>query len=491
MYAHDDPNIIWVAPEFEGRSTGTFDAPFTDVSMAVKKAQPGNTVVLKAGEYRDSVSIHNSGTLTKPVRIVSDNVTGPGVYCYAGWYLYDVSDLIVSGITFKDISHQAISVIGACERNSFTSLRFVNCGLGEKTACTFFFGGSGAQCNVVENCIFEIDQCNYADTISDLPIGLMISQGDTEEDAKPNTNHIFRRNRFLRYGCAIIVGTHDEESRSYSHIVESNSIRYCSSDGIRIKCGDTIVRDNVIQHCRKNGISVIHGRSDTISNNRIEECKTGIHIAGYDCTLTNNCIIRSGEQAVLITAKSIGKQLLRGDTSIELNTCIDSGKDCNSVSCRNIMMDTDSYCIIRRNVFHGKGKPYSIMKKKAADTPDPGFYVDDNIASDGCSPVEGCNKLNISFIDSKSDNYTNQSGYGASGWMVENPKIPFQDSIEYKSYQPVIGQDSTVLENSVGETDMYLRSLFINAQQGDDEEEEDFNSGTEEDDGIIDFSDWD
>ena len=73
----------------------------------------------------------------------------------ACWFFYDICDLIVSGFTFRDAPHGAVSVMGACLRNRFADLLFINCGTRESASCTLFFGGAGGSCNVVENCLFE------------------------------------------------------------------------------------------------------------------------------------------------------------------------------------------------------------------------------------------------------------------------------------------------------------------------------------------------
>ena len=491
MYSHDDPKIIWVSSKFNGKCNGTFEAPYTDIRKAVMKARPGSMVVLLPGDYTECVNIENCGTITEPIRIVSEDGCGDEVCCRSGWFFYDVSDVIVSGITFRNIAHQAVSVIGACKRNSFNNLRFVNCGVDKGTPCTFFFGGSGAQCNVVENCIFEIDRKKETKGEVDLPIGLMISEGDTQADAEQNKNHIFRKNSFVNYGCAIVVGTRDQQNGSYNHIVENNVIQNCSGDGIRIKCGDTFARGNILQKCKKNGISIVHGRSDVISDNRIEECESGIYIAGYDCTLSNNCIIKSGKQAVFIATKSAENKLLRGNTIIEKNTFVDSGIKCGTSSCSDILLDTNTNCIIRRNIFHGKGKPYIVRRRKKDLFQSGVFLIDDNKISGGCFPAEGCNELPISFPDKKAGNYANQSGYGACGWVVESSEIPLKVSSEVISYKPDDYPNKRFIEENLKVKDQYIRSFFTNTENGDSEEPEDPFAGSRGDDGIIDFSDWD
>ena len=73
MYSHDDPKIIWVSSLFEGTGSGTYDEPYTSISRAIGKAQPGNTVVLKPGNYTENVSVQISGTIDQPIRIVAEN----------------------------------------------------------------------------------------------------------------------------------------------------------------------------------------------------------------------------------------------------------------------------------------------------------------------------------------------------------------------------------------------------------------------------------
>ncbi len=494
MYAQDDPQIIWVSKDYEGIGNGTYSAPFSDINSAVKSAQPGNTVVLQAGDYYDNVSIENSGTITRPIRIVSEEGAQSSVCCYASWYFYDISDLIVCGITFRDIPQHAIAVIGSCERNSFTKLHFHNCGTDKKTPCTFFFGGSGGQCNVVEDCIFDLDQSKKEVQSVDIPVGLMISEGDSEENAQPNRNHVFRRNSFIHYGCAIIVGTHDSPLQNYSHIVENNIIKNCANDGIRIKCGDTSVKGNVLLNCQENGISIVHGKSDLISNNRIEECVTGIRVNSADCTITNNCIIHSEKQAIAITGKSPGDSMLSGNTIIESNSCIDSGIDDGQASRSSILIDTDSGCIIRRNIFHGKGKPFSFPADSGVNMPESTLFANDNKVSGGCSVEKGCDEMDAHFQDLESGNYISSSGYGVTGWTAEGAEIPPRDLKEMESYKSAIFPHSSFFEQSGNETELYDRSLFLNEEQEDtqtDDENEDIYADSRGEDGIIDFSDWD
>ncbi len=125
MLDPNDPSILWVSAS-AGDGNGTRDNPFESIVRALAVVRPGQTIVLLCGEYADTVTIEISGTLHQPVRIMADP-NGRTVVKNA-WFLYDTSDLIISGFTFSNVPAVALSVIGACERNRFENLAFIECG---------------------------------------------------------------------------------------------------------------------------------------------------------------------------------------------------------------------------------------------------------------------------------------------------------------------------------------------------------------------------
>jgi len=490
MYQHDDPNILWVSAAFEGRGNGTFDSPHNDITRAVESARPGNTVVLKAGRYAAGVSIQNSGTITRPIRIVAEEENGSEVCCLSSWFLYDVSDVIISGITFRDVTHQAISSIGACKRNSFSNLRFFNCGLSTEASCTLFFGGSGAECNVVQSCVFEVDPERCTDLKEGLPIAVMITEGDTDEFVEPNKDHIFRRNSFAHYGSAVVAGTRDNHSGIYSHIIENNTIQNCSGDGIRIKCGDTIVRGNVLQKCEKSGVAVTGGSFDVLYDNRIEECGVGIYIEGFECTIRNNCIVRSGTRAIVVAAKSKADAFHRTNTLVEMNTFIDSGIKTGAPDPGDILLDTDSHCVIRGNVFDGQGAPY--ISHAVAGGRSGKILAEDNKVGGSTKTADGCTRMEFSFFGRQAGNFGNNAGYGASGWMAEGSVIPSQERTDDTAYSPGDYHNADYFEKHGGAKQSSFGDLFVNAlRETEDEEADDDVSEDRAGNGMIDFSDWD
>ena len=297
MFDKNAPSILWVSPA-GSHGDGTFDRPFGAIERALEIVKPGTTVVLKRGVYPGDVTFDISGTLHEPIRLVADG--GAGVEALgACWFFYDVSDIIVSGITFKEAPFGAISVIGRCRRNRFDNLRFVKCGTSGKTSCTLFFGGSGSNCTMVENCRFEHapQRKGAAPDPSAMAIGLMVGDGDAAA-GEPCTDHVFRKNIFVNYDYGILVGAGETPAGHYGHIVEYNAVEACGVEGIMVKCSDTLVRGNRVERCPGTGIAVGAGKGSMVDSNRIVDCGHGIMVNGVGHTVTGNCIVHCRSEAI-------------------------------------------------------------------------------------------------------------------------------------------------------------------------------------------------
>ncbi len=424
MLDKNNPEILWVSPD-AAEGQGTWESPFNSINDALRVVKPGNTIVLKAGIYRDNQTFEISGTPQRPVRIVPDT-DAEVVIEESCWFFYDTSDLILSDLTFKNAPFGAISVIGTCKRNRFDSLQFINCGTMNKASCTMYFGGSGGEFNVVENCRFERENqsAHQAQIPDEACIGIMISEGDIEESS-PLIDHILRRNHFSNYGNAILIGTRDSTTNPYGHIVEYNTIRNCSSDGIKIKCGDIQIRGNLLENCHSCSISIQAGVGSVIENNRITGSNTGISINGLGHSVSNNCIIRCKEEAIRVCGKSNGEKTAAGNLLIEKNTLIECGTPDNLHSAF-IRIEPGTTSIIQKNIFHGKGYPYRIStseqnQKVKASTEKPGkteAVIDNNLGSGDCQILEGITFGTVNFTKNEIDSFENDSGYGASGWML-------------------------------------------------------------------------
>jgi hypothetical protein len=461
MYDHDESTTFWVSPEGSDKGPGTFDEPYASIAHALERVRPGHTIVLKEGEYRGDVTVQVSGIMRRPIRILAHEGARVEVR-QSSWFFYDVSDLIVSGITFRGAPNVAVSVIGRCERNSFRDLRFISGEATGKVPCTMYFGGSGARHNVVERCRFEVPSDSELEKGR---IGIMIAEGDDQHGAMPNTKHLFRRNVFVNYGCGIMVGSRHVPGSTYGHLVEDNVVEGRGGDGIRVRCGDTIVRGNRLSGCGGVGIAVIAGYGSTIEDNRIVECGTGIRVAGMGHSVRNNLLLRCRREALHAAASEEDRRST--NTVVESNTCV----DCGTGGVAGVRLDSSAGCIMRKNLFYGAGRPYRResergdgRQRRGAET----LFVDDNLTGGGCAAAAGCTGITFAFVDPARDNFANESGYGAGGWAVHGAGRESVTDTRGSLHAGNDEEDESAVDRLLTEVDrdeLVDRSLFF----GDDE----------------------
>jgi hypothetical protein len=413
MLNDNDPSILWVSSPGKDGGDGTHENPFRGIDEAIAIVKPGNTIVLMSGVFDGDRTFDISGTIHAPIRIAAE--PGAHVEIRSGsWFFYDVNDLIVSGLVFRDTPGGAISVIGRCSRNRFEGIGFVNCGTRNGASCALFFGGSGGNCNVVENCRFErVRPAGPAGTV-----GIMVSEGDADGEA-PIIDHVFRKNYFVNYDYGILVGASDAPAGLYGHIVEYNTVEGCRTEGILVKCGDTIVRGNFIKRCAKRSITIVAGRDSTVDSNRIDDCGSGIQVYGSGHTVANNCIVRCGGEGIGINGEAKAPELREASNIIvENNTCVDCGtasEDGAEARVAGVRIDADATAIVRRNLFSGQGRPYAGAGAIAADKKKCGSLIIENIAADHCETMAGADAAEIAYKNAPGDDFTNDSGFGARG----------------------------------------------------------------------------
>lgn len=478
---HVSPNV----PKDSG--CGTEDEPFGTLDRALEISGPGSTILLHDGSYTGDFTVHKSGSITEPIRIAARN-PGAAIIDGGSWYLYDVSDIIVEGIVFRNTKAQALSVVGACERNAFNTLHFIDCGRNSSSGCTMFFGGSGVASTVVADCRFEIGRRPEAE--QELPIALMIAEGDLEEDAEPNTALIVRGSKFSNYGSALVIGTQGGSTTHFGHIFEGNTIEHCGADGIRVKCGDSRIYDNLFLSCLGTAIALREGAASAVECNRIEDCATGIASSVTGATIRNNCILRSTGPAISLFGGTAGT---RG-TLVATNTCV-----ADSVSAA-LAIDGPAECVAEGNILLHTGSPLSISN------PDARFhhFAVGNAASHDCAG-NGILPWQAAFNGAASGDYSCETEFGAAGWNAEGRSIivASQDPVDSDDSLPTDeeGEEPAAEGAELSGPERYERSMFFGIDGLDEagfESDEDDDMGEDEtleaglgEDGIRDYSDWD
>ena len=486
----DSLRALWVDPTAEGPGTGTFSNPFTRITEALEGIVPGTSIILRDGQYVEDVTVQISGSLREPITIMAENPHG-AVFTGTSWYLYDASDFVIQGIYFKKAQAQAISVVGACERNAITNCIFENCSVESSSGCTVFFGGSGLRNNIVSDCRFVQRVAPVAG--SELPIAIMITEGDTDEDAMPNRNHIFRGNHISGYGCGMVVGTRGDAGGDYAHVIESNTIEHCTADGIRLRCSDTAIAANLLVRCQQAGVRLSDSTGSVIEGNRFESCGTAIVNGAIATTIAANCLIDFSIYGIDVKQSAVG-------TIIEINTFV--------THCDAPAVVAEDFTVIRGNLFSTHVAP--VVARGAGET----SQVIENATSENYAGG-GLVAVPFSFSNVSAGNYSTDAAYGAAGWMVEGRDIPkagvFTEIVSDETVEGLNDPEEATEHEDLPE-DIYERSLFFDADadshgenlgSAEEETEEMYDredDGSEEvdeykmhrgEDGLIDYSNWD
>lgn len=434
MFDKSSSLLLWVSPDAIG-GNGTFENPFCDIESALKKAEPGSTIVLQSGNYDDDLTIQLCGLIDKPIRITSDD--NASVTVNGGcWYLYDTSDIIIEKIHFVNARTSALSVTGNSARNILTHLTFTNCGKASKETCTVYFGGAGIENNMITESTFTRD----TDENTNVSIAVMVStSGHTSNN--PVRQHIFKRNTITGYSHAFIAGSSDKEEEFGGHFILENSISGCSSDAIIIKSSDSAVGNNLITDCPVCGVRIRSGQSVTIFNNRIVNCNTGIAVNGSGHSINGNCIINSTNEALRICNKQDNLTVAAENLMVMSNTFV------NTSSCStSITFEPNTSSVIIENLFHG----YSVNQfdHYKNSTSVVTSFVSNATTQNGFSDRDFIS-VHPHFTSESSLNFESPIEKGAHGWAAAGG-VPPIETIE--SHEPHLHEDESVTYQPDDET---------------------------------------
>jgi hypothetical protein len=163
--------------------------------------------------------------------------------------------------------------------------------------------------------------------------------------------------------------------------------------------------------------------------------------------------------------KNGGNGVATQNIIIEQNTCADwSYKSPSALP--GISVEAASSAIIKRNMFWGSGEPYRFA---GAGISREKHLISDNISAGGCATPDGVMAGQSEFGSNEYDNFDNDTGYGATGWMCRpEPYDPDKELFE----EPACGQSKILdepqdiekkdeLEDEVDNDWAMLKSLFF------------------------------
>lgn len=427
---------IWVASAARSGGDGSKEAPFSSIQSAVDAAKPGETVILTAGEYTESLSLNEkSGEENSPIIITGES---EGAVTLLGeWYFYSVSDFIVSDLTFKKTANSAISIVGESKRNIFKKIHFDSCG--SAANCTLFTGGSGGEGTVVEACRFT----NSEESVDH--IGVMFSQSIDEDDKtlSISKNMVLRYCSFSNMGTAILAGSGDE-IEEYGYISIEDSLVENSAEGVRIKSNGTTVKGMIFRNVTK-AVVHIEGVDADVFNNRFESCGKALYCSYGDITFHENTLL---DTAIRIDVELCGLPVIVHNNTLSFTQERPAVEASGEGEC---------YAVFSDNIFHN-----------AAVQAFTGVHFHGNLSNVESSLTE-C--AAISFEDKENGNYHNGYTQGCHSDAAARSAIEVPQSLDLSDFAKEHGFSTEDLSGSIEKREVFLKSLFPDLGEEDEEPE--------------------
>lgn len=266
--------------------------PETELKSVLKKASPGDSIVLANGVWNDSELRFEGliGTAEKPIQICAES---PGKVVFTGKVRFRISGqhIVVSGFSF-------LNPVGSTDVFEFRthSERFAHhCRI---TDCSFEQTDAGHQ---KEKSLWlnlygtknRVDHCYFAGK-QNLGTTLVVWITETPGEHRIDHNHFGHRPELGENGGETIrLGISETSEFNSRTVVEENYFERCNGEGeiISNKSCENIYRHNLFERC-EGALTLRHGHRCVVNGNVFlghEQNGTGgVRIIGSDHRVTNN-----------------------------------------------------------------------------------------------------------------------------------------------------------------------------------------------------------
>lgn len=284
--------LLALALSSAGRAESLLVTTAQEAVAAVRRAQPGDEIILAEGEYKDfALTLAAKGQAEKPVRL---RPAKPGAAILTGSPRLEITGAFVEieGLVFRDCTLAAGTrgavVFNGSRRSRLTDCTFENSILPRGAALVTF--RNGAHDNLVDgNCFLRTRHKAVMVVVDDLSL----------KTGPPLRNRI-ERNRFqdvppLRANGAETIQIGQRASphsdlRTGTLVADNEFIR-CDGEAeiISVKTSGNLIRSNSFREC-KGELVMRHGHSNTATGNRFEGGSGGIRVSGHAHLITDNFI---------------------------------------------------------------------------------------------------------------------------------------------------------------------------------------------------------
>ena len=276
-----------------GRGIGVGDP--RALMQALKTAEPGDVIALRAGEWKDAeLRIRAFGTADKPITV---RAAEPGQTVLSGKSNLRLSGrfVVVDGIVFRDFHDESHIVSFRTKDNEpAEDCRLTNVAF-ENPIPTDTDADRGAYWVSVYGKRNRIDHCSFVGKRTMSPtLTVWVNTDDTSDDHRIDHNYFGHRPPLGKNGGETIrVGTSHVSMHNSRTIVERNIFERCDGESeiISNKSCENIYRQNVFIE-RQGGLVMRHGNRCLVEGNfffgRGVEGTGGVRIIGEDHRIVNN-----------------------------------------------------------------------------------------------------------------------------------------------------------------------------------------------------------
>lgn len=266
-----------------------------DVARIDDLIRPGDTLILKDGEWKDQqLIIHVAGTADKPITVRAQT---PGKVIFSGTSRVELAGrhIVLSGVYFRDFTGDSptVEVPGSQCR---------------VTDCAFDRGASKNYVHLVgpEN---RFDHNYLAGKTSESPtLQVEVPQGEPPHNTRIDHNHFGHREPLGKNGGETMrVGYSHQATNSSRTLVELNLFERCDGENeiISSKSCDNTYRWNTFLDCA-GMLTLRHGNRCTVDGNVFiahhQRGSAGIRVVGEDHVITNNYIEGMEYGGILLVA---------------------------------------------------------------------------------------------------------------------------------------------------------------------------------------------
>jgi poly(beta-D-mannuronate) lyase len=241
-----------------------------ELDSVLKRTQPGDTVLLRSGEWRDvELRVHAVGTPLKPIRIAAETA---GSVILSGQSSLGISGrhLIIEGLVFRDGHTPGSEVISFRTRSGVYAehCRLTQCVIDnynhpERSEAENWVVLYGKR-NRVDHCYFN-DKRGAGVTL----VVRLIDEGCQENGHLIDHNYFgYRQNLGSNGGETIRIGTSAYSMAQSQTRIEGNTFDRCSGETeiISIKSCGNEVSGNLFHHCQ-GSVVFRHGNGNRVEDN--------------------------------------------------------------------------------------------------------------------------------------------------------------------------------------------------------------------------------